>query len=69
MSRLPRLEEYRYVGTRDNMRFYDCEDSAQFEALEDRVKSLDLIMQNQVQTFAPDTAIEAMNRSFKPARI
>jgi hypothetical protein len=37
MSRLPRFEAYRYVGVRDTMRFYDCDDEAQFEEISTRV--------------------------------
>ncbi len=66
MSRLPRFEAYRYLGTRDTMRFYDCDDEDQFSDLSSRVKEEDLLGANQLQTFAPDTPIEAQNRSYRP---
>ena len=67
MSRLPRFEAYRYVGVRDTMRFYDCDDEAQFEEISTRVSEEDLIGRNMLQAFAPDTPVEAMNRCFRPA--
>ncbi|MGC2240941.1 MAG: hypothetical protein WA726_08890 [Acidimicrobiia bacterium] len=68
MSRLPRFEEYRFIGTRDDMRFYDCDDPDQFAALEGRVETSDLVERNGLQSFAPDTTVEAMNRSFRSAQ-
>lgn len=66
MSRLSRFEEYRFVGTRDTMRVYDCDDSDQFDALNDRIDSEQLVENKLVQSFAPDTLDEARNRGFKP---
>ncbi len=66
MSRLGRFEDYRYIGTRDSMRVYDCDDDAQFATLTDRIASDDLVNRTLVQTFAPDTIDEARNRGFKP---
>ena len=66
MSRLSRFEHYRFVGTRDNMRVYDCDDDVQFEELNERVQSDRLVERLQVQSFAPDTVEEARNRGFKP---
>lgn len=66
MSRVPRFEAYRYLGTRDTMRFYDCDDEQQFEELEERVAREQLVDRNLLQTFAPDSSMEAMNRSFRP---
>ena len=68
MSRLARFEEHRFVGTRDEMRVYDCDDSIQFEVLEERVTVDDLVGRKLVQSFAPDSLEEAMNRGFKPVR-
>jgi hypothetical protein len=68
VSRLARFEEYRYVGTRDTMRVYDCDDSDEFETLQDRVGSHDLLGRKLLQGFAPDTLNEARNRGFKPVR-
>ncbi|MGH8915737.1 MAG: hypothetical protein ACRDZM_14625, partial [Acidimicrobiia bacterium] len=62
----PRFEAYRYLGTRDTMRFYDCDDEQQFEELEERVAREQLVDRNLLQTFAPDSSTEAMNRSFRP---
>ncbi len=38
MARLRRFEDYRYIGTRDTMVFYDCDDDEQFEELEERMR-------------------------------
>lgn len=66
MSRLSRFESYRFVGTKDTMRVYDCDDRDQFEDLTERVQSERLIDRLLVQSFAPDTVDEARNRGFKP---
>ena len=65
MSRLARFEAYRYIGIRDTMRFYDCDDEEQFSEVSTRVVDEGLVGANQIQTFAPDTPIEARNRSFR----
>ena len=67
MSRLSRFEAYRYVGVRDTMRFYDCDDESQFEEISSRFQDDGLVNRNLVQVFAPDTPVEAMNRGFRPA--
>jgi hypothetical protein len=67
VSRLARFEAYRYIGTRDTMRFYDCDDEEQFSEVSTRVVEEGLVGANQIQTFAPDTPIEARNRSFREA--
>ena len=66
MSRLPRFEAYRFIGTRDTMRFYDCDEVAQFEDLEARVAEDGLLERKLLQSFAPDTIDEARNRGFRP---
>lgn len=66
MPRLPRFEGHRFVGTRDDMRFHDCDDEAQFELLRARVESEQLLGAKGLQTFGPDTAAEARNRGFRP---
>ena len=66
MGRLRRFAEHRFVGTRDTMRVYDCDDPVQFDRLEERVSDADLESRNLLQTFAPDTLDEARNRSFHP---
>lgn len=69
MSRLPRFEDYRYIGVRESMRFYDCDDPEQFAVLAELVDQGDLVMRNGLQAFAPDTPEEARNRGFAPAVI
>ena len=66
MSRLPRFEEYRFVGTRDTMRVYDCDEADQFDDLEARVAEDGLLERKLLQAFAPDTVDEARSRGFKP---
>lgn len=66
MSRLRRFEEYRFVGTRDTMRVYDCDDEGQFSDLEGRASGEDLLNRKLLQAFSPDTVDEARNRGFKP---
>ena len=66
MSRLARFEHYRYVGVRDTMRVYDCDDQDQFTKLSERVKAGDLVTRKMVQAFSPDTLLEAENRGFRP---
>ena len=64
MSRLSRFEAYRYVGVRDTMRVYDCDDETQFAELSARVDQEALVGNNQIQVFAPDDPVEARNRGF-----
>lgn len=59
--------EHRFVGTRDDMRFYDCDDPSQSATLAERVDEDDLVARLLVSTFAPDTEAEARNRGFRPA--
>jgi hypothetical protein len=67
MGRLKRFEEHRFVGTRDDMVVYDCDAESAFGELEERVTSEDLLRQNLLQSFAPDTLAEARNRGFRPS--
>lgn len=67
MGRLPRFDEHRFVGTRDDMVVYDCDSADDVAALEQRVGSDDLLKRNLLQTFAPDTVAEARNRGFRPS--
>ena len=69
MSRLPRFGDYRYIGTRDDMVFYDCDDEEQYGVLEARVGEDDLLARNLLQAFAPDEPFEAENRGFKAMRL
>lgn len=64
MSRLRRFEHSRYVGTRDTMRVYDCDDAEQFGELDARVTEEDLLERTLLQTFAPDDLAEAASRGF-----
>lgn len=66
MARLARFAEYRFIGTRDTMRVYDCDDEDQFTELEQRVKEEELVDRLLLQSFAPDTVAEARNRGFRP---
>ena len=66
MSRLGRFEHYRYVGARDTMTFYDCDDESQLVELQTRVEDEDLLGGNRLQAFAPDTPEEAANRGYHP---
>lgn len=68
MSRLSRFEAYRFVGVRDTMRVYDCDDETQFAELSARVDQEDLVSNNQIQVFAPDDPVEARNRGFRRFR-
>ncbi|NIA26315.1 MAG: hypothetical protein GWP04_12245 [Gammaproteobacteria bacterium] len=67
MCRLQRFADNRYVGTRDTMLFYDCDDDAQFAALEQRVEAEDLLDRKLLSSFGPDEPPEARNRGFRPA--
>ncbi len=69
MSRLARFEGYRFIGTRDTMRVYDCDDPDQFEDLTARVEEGDLLRGKQLQAFSPDTLTEAVNRGFRPVQL
>ena len=65
MGRLRRFPDNRFVGLRDTMRVYDCDDESQLEVLQARTEEIG--DRNLFQTFGPDTSIEARNRGFRPA--
>ncbi len=67
MTRLKRFEEFRFVGARDTMTVYDTDDADQAELIRARVEADNLMTRNLLQTFGPDTLLEARNRSFSPA--
>ena len=69
MGRLRRFDHHRFIGLRDEMRVYDCDDEGQFEALSLRVEEKGLVARALVASFAPDTLAEARNRGFKPAEL
>ena len=66
MARLKRFEEHRWIGTRRDMRVYDCDDQAQYETLAALVEQENLLDGVGLQAFAPDTLPEARNRGFRP---
>lgn len=66
MPRLSRFERSRFVGARDTMVVYDCDDKQQFAVIERRLESDDLLGRRLVQTYGPDTLAEARNRGFRP---
>jgi len=66
MGRLRRFAENRFVGLRDEMRVYDCDDEAQFQSLQQQVDGEDLIGRAAVVSFGPDTLAEARNRGYRP---
>lgn len=68
MGRLKRFEDFRFVGTRDTMRVYDCDDAEQLKRLEVRTEQNDLMGRNMLQAFGPDTLAEAANRGFTPVK-
>lgn len=65
MGRLRRFPDHRFVGLRDTMRVYDCDNEAEFHELHARAEELGEL--NAVQVFGPDTLLEARNRGFRPA--
>lgn len=67
MGRLKRFADFRFIGLRDTMLVYDCDDEGSFSQLENRVSQERLDEANMVQTFAPDSEEEAANRCFRPA--
>jgi len=66
VSRLARFPGHRFIGIRDTMRVYDCDDDDQVAELEARVLDGDLVRRNGLQSFAPDKLDEARNRGFRP---
>lgn len=66
MSRLRRFPDNRFIGRRDKMIVYDCDEAEQFDDLTKAVSDLGLDSRNQLQAFAPDTVLESSNRGFRP---
>ena len=66
MGRLRRFEDNRFIGARDTMTVYDCDDQDQFAELEERMETEDLLGRRLVQAYGPDDLAEARNRGFKP---
>ena len=65
MGRLRRFPESRFVGVRDRMIVYDCDDDEQFAVLQERVEADDLLGRSLLSSFGPDTLAEARNRGFR----
>lgn len=65
MGRLSRFEGNRFVGTRDDMRVYDCDDPEEWAAIEQRAEAEDLVAKNLISAIAPDTLVEARNRGYR----
>lgn len=66
MARLKRFEHHRFLGARDTMVVYDCDDADDFAELSARDEAEHLTMRNLISTFGPDLATEAANRGFRP---
>lgn len=66
VARLRRFEHNRFLGARDTMIVYDCDDEAEFAELSERNDVDNLTMRNLISTFGPDTVLEASNRGFRP---
>ena len=66
MNKLDRFENFRFVGYRKNMKVYDCDNPDHFKVIEQLEEEKELVKNNQLQSFAPDSLEEAKNRSFKP---
>jgi hypothetical protein len=66
MGRLRRFEGYRFIGRRDEMVVYDCDDPDEFAEIEQAVSDRRLDQDNLISTFAPDVLPEAVNRGFRP---
>ncbi len=65
MARLSTFAKHRFIGTRDDMELFDCDDDTEYAVLSDRVKRDALVEHNGLQSFSPDTAAEARNRGFR----
>ena len=65
VSRLRRFPENRFIGRRDTMVVFDCDDPVQFADLSTSIEQDGLDIRDELQSFAPDTRDEARNRGFK----
>jgi len=65
MGRLRRFPDRRFVGVRDQMVVYDCDDDGQFAELEKRLGDDDLLGRALLSSVSPDTLAEARNRGFR----
>ena len=65
MGRLRRFPDKRFIGVRDRMIVYDCDDDGQFAELEKRLADDDLLGRALLSSMGPDTLAEARNRGFR----
>lgn len=65
MARLNRFENYRFIGNRLNMKVYDCDIDEQFKTLETLFEEKEMLKNNKIQSFSPDSLEEAKNRGYK----
>jgi len=68
VGRLRRFEDHRFIGVRDTMVVYDCDDDDQLAEVSARTVEDQLVDRNLIQTFGPDGLAEARNRGFTPRR-
>ena len=66
MGRLRRFPDKRFIGVRDRMVVYDCDDDVQFAELQQRIEDDDLLGRALLSSVSPDTLAEARNRGFTP---
>lgn len=64
MGRLRRFPDKRFIGVRDRMVVYDCDDDVQFAELQQRIDDDDLLGRALLSSVSPDTLAEARNRGF-----
>jgi hypothetical protein len=48
------------------MKVYDCDNEEQFKSLEILFEEKEMLKNNKIQSFSPDSLDEAMNRGYKP---
>ena len=65
MPRLARFPHNRFVGTRDDMVVYDCDDEDQYSVLESRSEAENLGERTLLAAFGPDSLAEARNRGYR----
>ncbi len=65
MARLPAFDDHRFVGTRDDMIVFDCDDETEFAVLVAIVEDGELVKAKGLQAFSPDNIAEARNRGFR----
>lgn len=66
VNRLRRFPNNRFVGHRDQMLVYDCDDERQFALISTSAAESSLDLTNRLQAFSPDSEAEAANRGFRP---